>query len=82
MFRSIRAKHFLINDQGVVKLSGLRSVVSLIQGGSRKKVILVTSVAYDCRKVAQKSVKLQYILQTICCQIKSGQTALYDKLHK
>lgn len=35
--RSIRAKHFLINDQGVVKLSGLRSVVSLIQGGSRKK---------------------------------------------
>ena len=79
MFRSIRAKHFLINDQGVVKLSGLRSVVSLIQGGSRKKVILVTSVAYECRKAAQRSVKLQYILQTLCCRITSVQTALYGK---
>ena len=36
--RSIRAKHFLIHEDGVVKLSGLRSMVSMIDGGSRVKV--------------------------------------------
>jgi len=36
--RSIRAKHFLIHEDGIVKLSGLRSLVSMIDGGSRMKV--------------------------------------------
>lgn len=36
--RSIRAKHFLIHEDGTVKLSGLRSVVSMIEGGARVKV--------------------------------------------
>ena len=46
--RSIRAKHFLIDESGVVKLSGLRSMVSLIQGGTRKKVSWCTvSQAYN-----------------------------------
>ena len=36
--RSIRAKHFLIHVDGVVKLSGLRSVTSLIEEGARAKV--------------------------------------------
>ena len=36
--RSVRAKHFLIHEDGVVKLSGLRSVVSMIEDGARVKV--------------------------------------------
>lgn len=40
--RSIRAKHFLIHEDGIVKLSGLRSLVSMIDGGSRMKVCPAT----------------------------------------
>ena len=36
--RSVRAKHFLIHEDGIVKLSGLRSVVSMIEDGARVKV--------------------------------------------
>ena len=36
--RSVRAKHFLIHEDGSVKLSGLRSVVPMIEEGSRLKV--------------------------------------------
>lgn len=36
--RSVRAKHFLIHEDGVVKLSGLRSVAPMIEEGSRLKV--------------------------------------------
>jgi serine/threonine protein kinase len=35
--RSVRAKHFLIHEDGIVKLSGLRSVVSMIEDGARVK---------------------------------------------
>lgn len=35
--RSVRAKHFLIHENGLVKLSGLRSVVSMMKDGSRMK---------------------------------------------
>ncbi|XP_064390900.1 STE20-related kinase adapter protein alpha-like [Halichondria panicea] len=35
--RSVRAKHFLIHENGQVKLSGLRSVVSMMKDGSRMK---------------------------------------------
>jgi len=34
----VRAKHFLIHENGQVKLSGLRSVVSMMKDGSRMKV--------------------------------------------
>lgn len=37
-FRSVRAKHFLIHEDGIVKLSGLRTVVPMIEEGSRLKV--------------------------------------------
>ena len=37
-YRSIRAKHFLIHEDGVVKLSGLRSITSMIEEGARMKV--------------------------------------------
>lgn len=37
--RSVRAKHFLIHKDGVVKLSGLRSVVPMIEDGSRLKAL-------------------------------------------
>ena len=37
-YRSIRAKHFLIHEDGVVKLSGLRSITSMIEEGARVKV--------------------------------------------
>ncbi len=48
-YRSIRAKHFLIDENGVVKLSGLRSMTSLIQGGTRKKVTLdYVMYGYSC----------------------------------
>jgi len=36
--RSVRAKHFLISEDGMVKLSGLRTMVSMIEEGSRLKV--------------------------------------------
>ena len=36
--RSVRAKHFLIHEDGIVKLSGLRSVVCMIEDGARVKV--------------------------------------------
>lgn len=36
--RSVRAKHFLIHEDGVVKLSGLRSLTSMIEEGTRIKV--------------------------------------------
>lgn len=36
--RSVRAKHFLIHEDGMVKLSGLRSVAPMIEEGSRLKV--------------------------------------------
>ena len=35
--------------------------------------------AYEHRKAAQRSVKLEYILQTICCRITPVQTALHGK---
>ena len=44
--RSVRAKHFLIHEDGVVKLSGLRNLTSMIEEGSRIKVIEVC-VMYD-----------------------------------
>ncbi|CAI8034428.1 STE20-related kinase adapter protein alpha [Geodia barretti] len=37
--RSVRAKHFLIHEDGIVKLSGLRSVVSMIEDGARVKAL-------------------------------------------
>ena len=37
--RSIRAKHFLISEDGVVKLSGLRSMISMINEGTRQKAL-------------------------------------------
>jgi STE20-related kinase adapter protein alpha len=37
--RSIRAKHFLIHEDGVVKLSGLRSITSMIEEGARVKAL-------------------------------------------
>ena len=37
--RSIRAKHFLIHKDGVVKLSGLRSIASMISEGARIKAL-------------------------------------------
>ena len=36
--RSVRSKHFLIHESGIVKLSGLRSMVSVVDGGARSKV--------------------------------------------
>lgn len=36
--RSVRAKHFLIHEDGMIKLSGLRSVAPMIEEGSRLKV--------------------------------------------
>ena len=38
-----------------------------------------TPGAYEHRKVARRSIKLQYVLQTICCRITPLQTALYGK---
>ena len=38
LYRSVRAKHFLIHEGGVVKLSGLRTVAPMIEEGSRLKV--------------------------------------------
>ena len=35
--RSIRAKHFLISEDGSVKLSGLRSMISVISEGARQR---------------------------------------------
>ena len=37
--RSIKAKHFLISEDGVVKLSGLRSMISMINEGTRQKAL-------------------------------------------
>jgi len=42
--RSVRAKHFLISEDGVVKLSGLRTVVPMIDEGTRLKVSESTSL--------------------------------------
>lgn len=39
LHRSIRAKHFLISEDGVVKLSGLRSMISMINEGTRQKAL-------------------------------------------
>ena len=40
---------------------------------------LLLAGAYEHREAAQRSVKLRYILQTICCRITPMQTALYGK---
>lgn len=37
-YRSIKAKHFLIHESGTVKLSGIRSVIPMIDSGTRRKV--------------------------------------------
>lgn len=37
VYRSIRAKHFLISEDGSVKLSGLRSMISVISEGARQR---------------------------------------------
>ena len=42
--RSVRAKHFLISEDGAVKLSGLRTVVPMIEEGSRLKVCKAQSM--------------------------------------
>lgn len=37
--RSIKAKHFLIHEDGMVKLSGIRNAVSMIESGSKMKAL-------------------------------------------
>lgn len=37
--RSVRAKHFLIHSSGVVKLSGLRTMVQMLESGERMRTL-------------------------------------------
>lgn len=37
--RSVRAKHFLIHEGGIVKLSGIRNLTSTIDNGARKRAL-------------------------------------------